>query len=132
MDTKNLKNQKDLKTKRFTKLTFDHYDQIAELTDHGDRAQKSMGHPWLYYVLGCCDEAGELAGKVKKLYRDHDGILTDEYRLLILKEIGDQLWYMSRLARKLGTSLSEIAHLNNEKLLGRLERGTIHGDGDNR
>jgi NTP pyrophosphatase (non-canonical NTP hydrolase) len=105
---------------------------MAEITDRGDRAQRSMGHPWMYYVLGACDEAGELAGKVKKLYRDYDGELTDEYRLLIFKEIGDQLWYMSRLARKLGSSLAEIAHLNNEKLLDRLERGKLHGDGDNR
>ncbi len=83
-------------------------------------------------VLGLVDEAGEVAGKLKKLYRDKKGILDDDYKKLIAKELGDVLWYLSALSRKLGFSLSEIAEMNLEKLNSRKERGRLHGDGDNR
>ncbi len=113
-------------------LTFNKFDKEAEKTDVGDRAQKSMGHPWLYYVLGVAGEAGELAEKVKKLYRDHDGILTEEQRLLMLKELGDILWYQSRLSKKLGSSLGEVAQINIIKLKDRKKRKKLRGEGDER
>lgn len=113
-------------------LTFNKFDEEAEKTDEGDSAQRSMGHPWMYYVLGVVGEAGELAEKVKKLYRDHDGILTEEQKILILKEIGDVLWYQSRLAEKLGSSLGEVAQMNIIKLKDRKKRKKLHGNGDER
>ena len=85
-----------------------------------------------YYTLGMVDEAGEVAGKVKKLYRDHDGVLTEEYKKEIAKEIGDVLWYVSQLCTKMGLSLDEVAQMNIEKIYSRFERNKVHGDGDNR
>jgi len=78
------------------------------------------------------DEAGEVAGKIKKLYRDYDGVLTEEYKKEISKELGDVIWYLSQLCTKLGLSMEDVAQMNIDKLRSRLERNKITGDGDNR
>ena len=85
-----------------------------------------------YYALGLADESGEVAGKIKKLYRDFDGKLTEEYKKEIAKEMGDVMWYMAQLCTKLGLSYEEVAQMNLDKLMSRLNRGTITGNGDNR
>lgn len=79
------------------------------------------------YVMGLCSEAGEVAGKVKKEYRD-DVILEDE----IISELGDCLWYLTRMTDHLGLTLDELAALNYSKIEGRKRRDTIKGSGDNR
>ena len=71
-------------------------------------------------------------GKIKKLYRDYDGVLTEEYKKEIAKEIGDVMWYMSQLCTKLGLSYEEVAQMNLDKLMSRMDRGKITGSGDNR
>ena len=48
------------------------------------------------------------------------------------KELGDVLWYVSVLATYLDISLTDIADDNIAKLKSRKERGTLHGNGDDR
>jgi len=85
----------------------------------------------VYCALGL-GEAGEVQGKVKKVLRDSGGVITSEAREAILSEAGDVLWYLSRLAKELGSSLDEVAKNNVEKLLDRRARGVIKGSGDTR
>ena len=87
--------------------------------------------PWVY-ALGLTGEAGELADKIKKVYRDKGGVFKQEEREAIAKELGDVLWYLTRLGATLGFSLEEIAQRNIEKLADRAKRGVINGSGDNR
>lgn len=85
-----------------------------------------------YATLGLTGEAGEVANKVKKILRDHDGVITMEHRLALKKELGDVLWYAAALATQIGVTLDEVAEGNIDKLLSRQERGTLRGDGDDR
>lgn len=85
-----------------------------------------------YCTLGLTGEAGEVAEKVKKLYRDNDGVVTQEFKDTIKKEIGDVIWYCTALANELGLSLEEIMEANYNKLIKRRETNTLHGSGDNR
>jgi NTP pyrophosphatase (non-canonical NTP hydrolase) len=85
-----------------------------------------------YPALGLAGEAGEVANKVKKIYRDDGGTLTDERRGQIKKELEDALWYIAAVATDIGVSLADIAADNIANLTGRKERDTLHGDGDNR
>lgn len=113
-------------------MDFNEYQDKCALTDVGTSAQDCISPGWLYYVLGIADEAGELVGKIKKLFRDKNGVIDDEFKQRVIKEMGDYHWYSARLCSAFGIEYNEIPKQNNKKLFGRLERGTLHGDGDDR
>src|SRR5215211_8166036 len=92
----------------------------------------AIGHPVIYPTLGLVNEAGEVAGKIKKVFRDKYGEINAETREALKAELGDVLWYMAQVATELNLTLDEIAEHSGGKLYDRLERGTIRGDGDNR
>lgn len=83
-----------------------------------------------YPALGLASEAGEVAGKVKKVLRDHAGDFDQDQIAAIKDELGDVLWYVATLAADLGLPLDDIASHNIDKLRSRQARGTIQGDGD--
>lgn len=93
---------------------------------------KVAGHSWVYPALGLANEAGEVTGKLKKVIRDNDGIVDDQRRKDIAKELGDVLWYLAQVATELEINLDEVAEANIAKLASRQARGTLGGDGDNR
>ena len=78
-------------------------------------------------VLGLCSEAGEVAGKIKKLHRG-DGVSET----VILDEVGDCLWYISELCTHFNVTLDDLMVLNQRKLTNRVRKGTIKGCGDER
>lgn len=86
----------------------------------------------IYPALGLAGEAGEVANKVKKIIRDHGGIVSDTAREELKGELCDSLWYIADLAHDLDLSLSEIAEANLTKLRDRQARGVLGGSGDNR
>jgi NTP pyrophosphatase (non-canonical NTP hydrolase) len=85
-----------------------------------------------YMVLGLVGEAGELANKTKKIIRDSKGEITPEVLGTLAKENGDVTWYNSGLFGKLGVTFEAGANDNLSNLLGRKQRGTLTGSGDNR
>lgn len=85
-----------------------------------------------YPALGLAGEAGEVCGKIKKVYRDDGGILKPDRREAIKGELGDVLFYLAAVASDLNLDLSEIAEGNIAKIQSRKERGVLHGSGDNR
>ena len=109
-------------------LTFDEYDDRSQ----SRAVYPNVGDNVLYPVLGVCGEAGELAEKLKKCLRDKDGQIAGEDHRLMVKEVGDVLWYLSAVCRELGISLEHAAKVNLEKVDGRHDRGTLHGSGDDR
>lgn len=108
-------------------MTLNEYQEKAVLTATYPENMKI-----LYPVLGLCGEAGEVAEKIKKVYRDEGGVFSEDKKIEITKELGDVLWYISSMARDLGVSLEGVAKINIAKLESRKERGVIHGSGDNR
>ena len=83
----------------------------------------SIGHPVIYPALGLVNEAGEVAGKIKKVFRDKDGVINGETRSALKAELGDVLWYLAEAASAAGISLEEIAQLNVDKLRQRYPEG---------
>ena len=83
-----------------------------------------------YVVLGLNGEAGEVAEQIKKAMRNDGGELSAERIESLKKEAGDVLWYLTRLAAELDTSLAEIAEINVEKLYGRKEQGNLKHEKD--
>ncbi len=89
-------------------------------------------HPLVYPTLGLTNEAGEFAGKVKKIFRDKQGQISDEDRAALQSELGDVLWYLTQICTQLDLSLADVAAANVTKVLSRQRRGKIGGDGDER
>lgn len=107
------------------KLTFNNYQKYARET--------AIYKDGIFYpALGLCGESGEVADKIKKIYRDNDGIISEENKEQIVKEMGDVLWYLANMATDLGVTLEDVAKKNLEKIQSRQEKNLIHGEGDNR
>jgi NTP pyrophosphatase (non-canonical NTP hydrolase) len=85
-----------------------------------------------YCIHGLTSEAGEVAGKWKKVLRDNGGVLTMDKAGTVAGELGDVLWYVANLAFELGVSLQDLANENVRKLHDRQNRGVLSGSGDNR
>lgn len=92
----------------------------------------NKGSNVIYPTLGLCGESGEIAEKIKKVIRDNNGIISDETKQLLVKELGDVLWYVSAISNELGIDLNTVAEVNVAKLSNRVKNNTIHGSGDNR
>lgn len=85
-----------------------------------------------YVVLGLVGEAGELANKVKKVFRDDGGAVTKNRAEELHSEIGDVLWYVAQLCTELGFDLDNVMVSNIRKLSLRESKGTLSGSGDSR
>lgn len=107
---------------------FDEYQRESRKT----AGYPPIGHAVIYPTLGLVNEAGEVAGKIKKIFRDKDGVISDADRDALKAELGDVLWYIAQVATEINLSLQDIAEANLAKLFDRMERGKIKGDGDYR
>ena len=113
-------------------MDFNQYQMRCRVTDVGTSAQDCLNPGWLYYVLGIAGEAGEMMEKIKKLFRDKNGIIDDEFKEMLIKEMGDYHWYSARLCDAFDIDYNEVARQNIEKLYDRMKRNKLHGDGDDR
>ena len=109
-----------------------------KLNDYQEQALATAKYPGqgglmgiVYGGLKLNGEAGEFAEHLGKAIRDDDCI-TPERRVLMLKELGDVLWYVAALASELHSTLDDVAHINIAKLADRASRGVLGGSGDNR
>jgi NTP pyrophosphatase (non-canonical NTP hydrolase) len=107
-----------------------------DLNDYQQAARRTaiyaQEHRVIYPALGLASEAGEVAGKIKKVLRDQAGDFANAPLEAIADELGDVLWYLAVLAGDLGLSLDEIAAANLSKLASRKERNRLSGGGDRR
>ena len=102
---------------------FEGYSEWVErkiITPHDERLNEN--------ILGLVEEAGEVAGKVKRRLRDKTQVKREE----ILLELGDVLFYTTALANYYGYNLATTIAHNMLKLDGRESRKTIKGSGDKR
>tara|TARA_R110000787_G_scaffold139628_2_gene253298 strand:+ start:556 stop:870 length:315 start_codon:yes stop_codon:yes gene_type:complete len=88
-------------------------------TTYTDFTRKTARYPKRrekeYLMLGLMNEAGEVGGAFKKEIRDR--IDNTE---LIIDEMGDVLWYLTRLCDVYNIKLSELMINNMDKLFNRM------------
>lgn len=111
--------------------------KVNTIEDYEKLAMESAMYPNrgsnLYYpALGLGGEAGEVLEKIKKLMRDKEGLVDDEFRQALKKELGDVAWYLAAICYETKLSLRDVLQANIDKLNSRLERGKITGSGDDR
>lgn len=96
-------------------LTFNQYQISSGRTDNHADQKEAMTN----FAFGICGEAGEVVDLVKKFIFHGHPIDKDKFKL----ELGDQLWYISRMAAWAGLTLEEVAKANIEKLMARYPDG---------
>lgn len=117
-------------------LTFSKKEEIPELENIEDieSLPTSIGIDvsYLYPALGLGGEVGEVQEKIKKIFRNKEGIYTDKDREELAKELGDVLWYINEICCQFQIDLEEVAEINIKKLQSRKDRNVIKSEGDNR
>lgn len=99
-------------------MTFNEYQQGCLRTASGLTAA-TKENMLLNGVMGAAGEAGELVDLMKKeLFQGHP-FDREHY----IKECGDVLYYLALVAESLGTTLEEVAIINNRKLWERYPDG---------
>lgn len=107
---------------------FDEYQKFCKST----AMYPKIGKNFVYPLIGLQGEVGEVSEKIKKLFCDDKGKLTNEKKAEIVKELGDVMWYIAQLSTEFNVKFSEVIKGNIEKLSSRQKRGRLHGSGDNR
>jgi NTP pyrophosphatase (non-canonical NTP hydrolase) len=127
----------------FDYLDDEDYEEVDDLDAYQMQADEFCFYPGtlIYPALGLASEAGEVSDKVKKLLRDDEMPLEEDFNALniapekreaIAQELGDCLFYVAVTASDLGYSLSSIADMNIGKLQDRKDRHVLSGSGDDR
>ena len=130
---------------------FDTYQAWTDETAVYKDVCKTPAERLVYCILGLVEEAGEVAGKVKKRIRkggfaalepgttvtwEKGGELLEETYGQFLgdleAEFGDTIYYFSQGLLTVGLSAGKVALSNRAKLLSRKARGMLRGSGDNR
>jgi len=109
-------------------MTFNEYQSKAKETARFPEKETAF----IYASLALMGEAGEIAEKIKKVWRDKNRVVGESDREEIKKEMGDVLWYLSQLADQLDIDFDDVAQTNLNKTRSRLARDVINGSGDNR
>lgn len=117
-------------SKKNKNMKLNEYQEKAQETANYSRPNQFLAIS--YCSLGLTGEAGEVANKVKKIFRDDNGVCNPEKLRELMYEAGDCLWYIAILAKECGYTLEDVAQMNYEKLHSRAERGKIGGSGDHR
>ena len=128
-----------------------------KLNDYADAAMRTAIYPGAgtpmglaYVALKMNGEAGEFAEHLGKAMRD-DGygqpavlhsngntspssfdVMHPSRHNLLIKEIGDVLWYLAAACRELNVTLEDAAQINLAKLADRNTRNKLQGSGDER
>jgi NTP pyrophosphatase (non-canonical NTP hydrolase) len=131
--------------------TFEEYSKA--LTAARTKGYPLCGQNMVYPALKCAGEAGELADKIGKHWRNESKLyiengykgepkaevfcmsadsMRERFKLEVKKEMGDILWYLWAMCEEMGTTLDEIARINVEKVSDRAKRGVVCSTGDNR
>jgi len=73
----------------------------------------------LYLVTAINEEAGEIAGEMKKTFRDDEKKVSNKRKEKILTEAGDLIFYLTYLFEHFNVSLKDIYDLELKKLKGK-------------
>jgi NTP pyrophosphatase (non-canonical NTP hydrolase) len=106
-------------------------DNMIDMDNYQTESLKTVVYPagqgQVYTALGLANEAGEVAGVVKKIIRDDANLNMSLTRHEVARmnqekikaELGDVLWYLAAVAKEYNLKLSDVAQYNMDKLKDR-------------
>lgn len=104
-------------------MTAQEYTEFVDKT--GKTPDALVGTPHcvsvMYAAMALAGEAGEAANEVKKVIHSESGVFSQSRRDSLLLELGDVIWYATKMGALLGYSLDDILAANMVKLTARAE-----------
>lgn len=99
-------------------------NSVAAIYREEDAPELSERQEWLLlYALGIFGEGAEVVRRIMTVIQA-EGYLESEFHMeKTIKEIGDLHWYVDRLERLLGLSMSQVLQANVDKLRARYPEG---------
>ena len=116
-------------------------EKISKIIESNKLTYKLENEEVLNELKSILDDSAALsqrAEKLKKAIRSREVILPPiviwscEEREELISEVGDLQWYIAQAAKALKQSLKDVVAKNVDKLVGRMKRNVIHGNGDRR
>lgn len=101
-------------------MNLDEYQTKAKST-----AIYSQDYKMLYPALGIVGECGEVAEKIKKLFRDDGGDMTSERKESIKKELGDSCWYLANICCDTNLNLEMMYKMRGANILLQIRSLTL-------
>jgi NTP pyrophosphatase (non-canonical NTP hydrolase) len=95
---------------------------LANYQSFVERNASGLADDDAYCIIALNEEAGEVAGWYKKFVRRGNPKGKLEHKDLAF-ELGDVLWYLTKIAKNNGWTLEDIMVLNHTKLTSRMEDG---------
>jgi len=105
-------------------MDFSQYQELAMRTAPAQASVTAVDQ--LVAVAGLTGEAGEVAELFKKKYGHNKTFDSKD----LSKELGDVLWYLTRICQLNGLDLGQVAQGNIEKLKARYPEGFVQGGGN--
>ena len=103
-------------------MTPSEYQELAARTMSPDILNENMD--LACHAMGLSGEAGEVTDYLKKCIFHGHKFDKD----ILVKELGDVMWYIAALCTTEGVTLEEVMEKNIEKLLIRYPKGFTHED----
>ncbi len=109
--------------------TMDEYKAFLTQTSWYAHAHEGNAKEFAYLAMGLSGESGEFIDALKKIVREvgFDNESAFQYALrdfatrqILINELGDTLWYLTRLTSLLGIDIGQLAIFNTYKLYNRL------------
>lgn len=97
-------------------MKFDEYQKLAKRTIN-DKDDDNL--TLMNFSMGLAGESGETVDYLKKVLF-HDHLYNED---VVIKELGDVLWYVAGICTMLEISLEEVAEKNIDKLKKRYPEG---------
>lgn len=95
------------------------YHEFTSVGAHYPEHDTKSKNELVYLALGLAGETGEAVDIIKKMIRDGDDGLTPERWHQLMLELGDILWYWTRLVYGISSTPEEVIGENMAKLIER-------------
>jgi len=112
-------------------ITMNIYQEYALLTANQDMSKSLQ---LVNAILGLEGEAGEVSDLLKKRWFHpwsnvhHTKMSGDQFKAMLLDEIGDVQWYLAWIAKLCDATLGQVAKNNRRKLVDRHGKGSLNAN----
>ena len=92
---------------------------LEEFVKNQEESEVKSNFDLKYMGLGIGGEVGEILNEIKKIERDDDNKITTQRKQKLILELGDVMWYLQGICKRLNVTIEEVLQANITKLKNR-------------